>query len=61
MVYQDRLGTNEVLRKQREEEEGLRPHLLAVNILVDSDDLLRQNGLFSSFPYVCPEPVLVKR
>eukprot|EP01051_Picozoa_sp_SAG22_P034890 SAG22_NODE_16082_length_333_cov_0.760684_1_plen_66_part_10 len=24
-------------------------------------DLLQENGLFLSFPYVCPEPVLVKR
>jgi hypothetical protein len=25
-----------------------------------SEHKLRQNGLFLSFPYVCPEPVLVK-
>jgi hypothetical protein len=27
---------------------------------IHHQDILQENGLFLSFPYVCPEPVLVK-
>jgi hypothetical protein len=31
-----------------------------VHLLFRSARFIRQNGLFLSFPYVCPEPVLAK-
>eukprot|EP01046_Picozoa_sp_COSAG06_P015575 COSAG06_NODE_1003_length_11130_cov_5.230804_6_plen_56_part_00 len=44
-----------------------RKQTLFRTVLVDDPDfragairILHQNGLFVSFPYVCPEPVLVK-
>ena len=36
---------------------GCRP---ALDNLTLAEDILRQNGLCLSFPYVCPEPVLAK-
>jgi len=35
--------------------------LVAGSEVKKTDSLLRENGLFLSFPYVCPEPVLAKR